>query len=221
MKQLIFFFLAFSYSFHGMAQTVIQLPAEYLRNNVVGKNNVPEDVQGSPYWNPDFLPGIVSVFGRETYTANLRYNAYNDEIEIETSSGASALLKRDYIRARIGTEQYQVEKYLEKGQAKQGYFISLNEGTNRLLLRRTMVFREGKAAESSYDDPMPPRFDKTERYFVSKDSSIAKEIRIRKKDILETFGDDQSVQEFIKSKKLKLKSASEVVQLLNFLNSNQ
>ena len=218
MKQLILFFLAFSYSFHGMAQTVIQLPAEYLRNNVVGKNYVPEDVQGSPYWDPDFLPGIVSVFGRETYSANLRYNAYNDEIEIEASSGASALLKRDYIRARIGTEQYQVEKFLEKGQAKQGYFISLNEGTNRLLLRRTMVFREGKAAESSYDDPMPPRFEKTEAYFISRDSGAASLIRLRKKDVLEAFNNDSRLEEYVKTEKLKLRSVTEVVRALDYFN---
>ena len=221
MKQFMLSLIFIGCSFQGMAQTVIQLPAEYLRNNVVGKNNVPENVQGSPYWDPEFKVGTISVFGRESYTAQLRYNAFNDEIEMEVGDGASVLLKRDYIRARIGTEQYQVEKYVEKSQAKQGYFISLNEGANRLLLRRTIVFREGKAAESSYDDPMPPRYDKTESYYISRDSSSATLIRLRKKDVLEAFDNDPKLQDYIKTEKLKLKTASEVVQVLAHLNNKQ
>ena len=218
MNRLIFLTLFIVFSLNGMSQTVIQLPAEYLRNNVTGRNNVPEDVQGTPYWDTEFASGTVSIYGKESYTARLRYNAFSDEIEMETNGALSALLKRDYIRARIGSENYQIEKYKEKNQSRSGYLIPLNEGANRLLLRRTIRFREGKSAESSYDDPLPPRFERSESYYLSKDSDPASPIRLRKKDVLEAFDNDRELQEFVKKNKLKLKSVTEVIQAVDFMN---
>ena len=221
MKRLIFFGVLIMLSQIVTAQTVIQLPAEYLRNNVTGNNTVPENVQGSPYWDPEFVSGTVFVHNRESYPARLRYNAFNDEIEMEADGATVALLKRDYIHVQIGTEQYQIEKFKEKGKAKQGYFVPLNQGANRLLLRRTIVFREGKEAESSYDDPMPARFDRSTAYFISIDSSSATSIRLRKKDVLDVFDNDPKLQDFVKTNKLKLKSAEEVIKVLDFLNRSQ
>ena len=79
------------------------------------------------------------------------------------------------------------------------------------------VFMEAVPASSSYSQDKPARFDDDITYYLAREGSPAKEIKLRKKDI-EQLLDSKEALDFIKKNKLKLKSEEEVLQLLNHLN---
>jgi|GEM_PF-3410506 len=67
MKRILLLVLAVLFTLTGQTQvTVVALPAEYLRNNITGRNNVPVNVQGTLYWDTEFTLGAVSIYGKES-----------------------------------------------------------------------------------------------------------------------------------------------------------
>jgi len=222
MKRSIILILVAILCYQGYAQdTRVILPAEYLRNNTTGKNNLPDKIQGIPYFDPEFKVGEVFVKGQEVYGALLRYNAFSDEIEMKANGEINALLKRDYISVRIEDYNYRIEKYKENSSLLQGYFIVLNEGKYRLLLRKIKVFQEGKEANNSYGNSVPSRFEKSESYYIADGSEVVQKVRLRKKDLLAILGNNADLLDFINSKGYKLKSATEVIEVLDFLNRKE
>ncbi len=201
------------------AQVVLELPSEYLNNNTTGGvNTLPPDLEGSPYLKESFQQGMVHIENKEPYAVLLRYNAYQDEMQIQDGNGITSLFPRDYIWVELGGETFRIVDYQTKSGISKGYFIELNQGSTRLLKRYEKVFREAEAASSSYTQAKPPRFDDRTSYYLIGDSSPAREISLRKKDILE-FLDSEKAESYIKEKKLKLKSEQEVVEFLNVFNA--
>jgi hypothetical protein len=201
------------------AQTALDLPSNYLSNNTSGGvNNLPPNVQGSPYLTDEFVRGTVYSEGEKPYPAMMRYNAYQDEMQVQGSGGITTLFKRDYVWAVLGGETFRIESYEAGSGERQGYFVELNPGKARLLKRYRREFREGEAAVSSYSQGQPPRFDEEITYYLAREGSPAKEIKLRKKDVLGALSSPEA-EAFVQENKLKLKSEEEVIQLLNHVNT--
>ncbi|MBT8206440.1 MAG: hypothetical protein KJO94_09180 [Eudoraea sp.] len=210
-------------SYNSMAQGSqnLQLPTVYVQNTVTGSNSMPTNVIGSPYLNEEFVIGTVTIKGEESYQTYLRYNAFNDELEMRNGNTTNAVMKRDYITVRLGRDVYSIHTYaMDNDGVKDGYFSALNEGKAVLLRRRQMNLREGQAATSSYGKDKPPRFELVESYYISIDKETAQPVKLNKKGVLGAFGDKSSaLNGFVKKNKLKLKSEAEVLQLLEHYNS--
>lgn len=200
----------------------IQLPTEYLNNSTLGgvNNNLPANVQGSPYINEEFVIGKVFVNENKPYAGILRYNAYNDGIEMKTEKGIITLLKRDYLKAEINGKLYLIESYKVNGAIRKTYFVELNKGKARLLLKQGKKFVEAKPARSSYSKDQPPKFEDETSYYITLEGKAAVETKLKSKDVLAAFADHQKeLQDFVKQNKLKLKTEAEVMQLLAYYNS--
>lgn len=201
------------------AQTALDLPSNYLNNNTSGGvNSLPPNVQGSPYLTDEFVRGTVYTENEKPYPAMMRYNAYQDEMQVQGSGGITTLFKRDYVWAVLGGETFRIETYDTGSGERQGYFVELNSGKARLLKRYSREFREGEAAVSSYSQGQPPRFDEETTYYLALQGSPAKEVKLRKKDVLEVLT-NPGAEAFAQENKLKLKSEEEVIRLLNHLNT--
>ena len=207
--------LSLTISAMATGQVSLELPSEYINNNTTGGlNTLPANVVGSPYLNEDFTRGMVYVGDEKPYAALMRYNAYQDEIQINGSSGITGLFKRDYIRAVINGEKFIIAEYQRKSGTAQGYFVELNEGKTRLLKKYSKDYMEGETAVSSY-----PRFEEEVDYYLLTEGKPAVEIRLRKKDVLETMKANASMEEYVKKNKLRLKDEAEIIQFLNHFNS--
>lgn len=200
-------------------QTSLELPSSYINNNTYGGiNNLPPDIEGSPYLTDEFVKGTVFVENEKPYAAMMRYNAYQDEIQVQGSDGISSLFKRDYIWAEIGGETFRIQTYGDRTGTSKGYFVELNRGNIRLLKRIVREFKEGQPAVSSYSQNTPPRFDEKVTYYLVREESPAREVRLRKKDIL-GFLSSKEVETYVKENKLRLNSEKEVIQVLTQINA--
>ncbi|UCE69516.1 MAG: hypothetical protein JSW57_00975 [Flavobacteriaceae bacterium] len=200
-------------------QTSLELPSSYINNNTYGGiNNLPPDIEGSPYLRDEFVKGTVFVENEKPYAAMMRYNAYQDEIQVQGSDGISSLFKRDYIWAEIGGETFRIQTYGDRTGTSKGYFVELNRGNIRLLKRIVREFKEGQPAVSSYSQNTPPRFDEKVTYYLVREESPAREVRLRKKDIL-GFLSSKEVETYVKENKLRLNSEKEVIQVLTQINA--
>ena len=187
-------------------QTSLELPSSYINNNTYGGiNNLPPDIEGSPYLTDEFIRGTVFIENEQPYAAMMRYNAYQDEIQVQGSDGISSLFKRDYVWAEIGGQSFRIETYKDRSGTSKGYFVELNRGKVRLLKRIVREFKEGQPAVSSYSQDTPPRFDEQVTYYMVREGSPAEEVRLRKKDILD-FLSSEEVESYIREQKLRLKA---------------
>jgi len=89
----------------------IRLPSDYLRNNLLGNNDIPNNLVGSQYANEEFQPGKIIVNDSVSYNAMLRYNGYTDEIELQKDGKVSSLFKRPYLTALINNENFSIRNY--------------------------------------------------------------------------------------------------------------
>lgn len=202
------------------AQTSFDLPAEYLRNNTTGgiNDNLPANLVGSPYLTDDFKRGMVYMGSETPYPAMMRYNAYQDEIQVQGAEGISTLFMRDNIWAELNGETIKIETYEKGSGTAKGYFFELNKGTTRLLKRHKRVFTEAVPAASSYSQDRPPSFNDDITYYLAQEGSPAREIKLKKKDVAEILNSKEA-QAYIKEHKMKLKTEGEVLELINHLNT--
>ncbi|NKI31858.1 hypothetical protein [Croceivirga thetidis] len=191
-----------------------ELPTEMVRNFQMGNNILPTNLVGTPFLDETFSPGIAQVKDKK-YNAVLRYNAYADEIEMKDENNESiALLKRDYITASFGGNDYQI---LTMGD-KKGYVITLEEGAYSLYKRHQKEFIPEKEATSSYGSNKPPQLVDDITYYIKMGDEAATEIKLKKSDLAKFLG-EKKVKEYAKMNKSKLNSEQDVIALLKTLNA--
>ncbi len=193
-----------------------EFPAEMVRNFQMGNNKLPANVKGSPYIHETFLPGTV-VIKSQSYNTILRYNAYADEIEMKNERNENiALLKRDYILASFGGEEYTIINLGEK----KGYVLALEKGDISLFKRHTKEFVPEKKATSSYGNGKPAQLVDNISYYLVVGDKPAKQIKLRKNDLIKLIG-EKKVKDYSKMSKSKLNSESEIINFIKNLNTTQ
>ena len=194
--------------------TRLELPRELVRNFQMGNNKLPTDLQGSPYLSEAFVPGLVKV-NDNTYNAVLRYNAYLDEIQMKNEQNQDiALLKRDYITANFGGKDFAIVTLPDN---KQGYVMRLAKGDISLYKRYVKEFVPEQEATSSYGKSKPPRLVDKISYYVKNGDQPIQEIKLRKKDFINTLG-EQEVKSYLQENKSKLNTETDAIRLITHLN---
>ncbi|QBA64922.1 hypothetical protein [Muriicola soli] len=200
----------------------IELPTEFINNTTLGGVNsgLPDNVQGSPYANEEFVLGKVYAKGQDPYNGLLRYNAYQDGIEMKTDKGVITLLKREYLSAMIDGKLYRIENYKNNGAIRKTYFVEMNKGHARLLLKQGKKFVEEQSATSSYSRDKPAKFEDENSYYIITEGNPGIEVKLRSKDIIAALPDHKKeVEAFAKKNKLKMKTEEEVIQVMAYYNS--
>ena len=149
MKYLNFTLVLFLISTSAKGQNSINLnnpiSFEAVRTMAKKMNNATLDLsktEGSPYFNDSFKSAVLNLKNIEAENQLwLRYNGYNDEIEIGKSekqlSSNEALLKRKDIRASFDDKTYQYKTFTtKKGTTIDGYLVILYEGKRYSLFRQ-------------------------------------------------------------------------------------
>ncbi len=163
-------------------------------------------ISGSPYSMKTFALAKVER-GNEKAKANLllRYNGYNDEIEIGKSTtqetSEEALLKDKNLRATFNNKTYQYLSFeSKKDETTDGYLILLFEGENYRLYRQDKKkLSEGRLAKTSLDKDIAPRFRDVLSFYLAEGNSLPNEINLKMKSIRNLL----RPEDVIKSKGIK------------------
>ena len=186
-------------------------------------------VSGTPYIVDDFMPGKISA-DKDGKIFSLRYNAFNDIIEVKKSETEIEALNKQLSNVTItftnGNKSYRAFNYIDEdsNQQKRGYFVIVSdadEGKKPLLLKERIVFIEKQKAKTSYDKTKPAQYKrKSDQYFTLDDNGIAIELPSNKKDLAKTFPKhSKDILSFIKSNKIKTSKEEDLIQLINYINT--
>lgn len=201
------------FDFYKMSKRLEQGPVSELKE---GK------IEGSPYFNNDFLNGTIYTIQKEKYTnIPMRYNIYNDIIEIKTESGEKMGISVPEVveKVEIGEHIFYYLPYWVKNKMKRGYFELVTDGNASLFIRHRVIFRKGELS-GAYKDAVPPRFirDSNDCYIrIGKDAA---QPVTNKNDLLFVLAaHKEKITEFVKKNKVKTKNINNLKAVIEYYNS--
>ncbi len=178
-------------------------------------------IEGSAYVNDLYTQGVVFVGGISKREALMRYDAYNEAVELLDENGrARKLLRRKNIKAIFDDTTYEVIEYLADSKIKFGYFNPLNAGYAVLYFRPKKIFLQAENPDNGYDTYDPPRYEDMSSYYLKRGNQPAMEVKLHKRHLLRTLVQNtDEVNKFIKTYQLNLKNETDVIRLLDHYNS--
>lgn len=198
-----------------------------LRNRKTKRSAPPKNIKGTYYFESQFLPSQVTYFG-EKLKGNvlLRYNAYNDELEIgktnDQEDSEEILLKSAKVEATIAGEHYRLLSYRPKEDAfpQVGYLVVLSDGDKyKLFLQRKKVFMDAVEARTGLERSFPARFVEEENYFYQVGEQTPRPMKKSKSALKKIFkGQSSNLNQILKEQKLKANNTSDLTAIFDAMN---
>ena len=201
---------------------------EDLKNRVKKQSITSINIKGSPYFNESFELAEIEYFGKilndKVY---LRYNAYNDEMEMGLNSSSTdsknVLIKNNKVSCVINNKKF---KYLgftpDNSNPIIGYLSILYFGKSLTLYeRKKKIYMQATKARTSLERPFPARYTDNIEYYFSIDNGSIFEIKINKKDVfrkLNSYG--ESIKKYLSFNKIKIRSKEDLLSLFKYLDLN-
>lgn len=228
-KFILVVFLSFTYATSNFSQSISnekkgpQFSTDAESNNFIGGSVEAKSyigIKGSPYLNDSLLDGTIYLKDSQLVPGQYRYNIYTDEIECASRDKVFSVKKserHEYFSFGNTKLVYQSFCY-DKEKTKKGYLIVLVEGKYSLYLKKKVVYKP-EELDQPYSIPKPNRFEIAEdTYYISYNSNPAIKITSLK-SIKKSFPELKTMLENYKEGK-NLKKEKNVVNLINFINSN-
>ncbi|WP_299333816.1 hypothetical protein [uncultured Psychroserpens sp.] len=226
-KSLFFMVLLTVVSFNAIAQ-------DTARQNLTSPGMVyafdmnDNSIIGTPYIIDKFMPGKISA-DKEGKLYSLRYNAFNDVIELKKNENEVEALNRDLVNVTItfsnSNKSYRAYNYIDAKtkKGKRGYFVIASDVSHKkpLLIKERVVFIEKQKAKSGYAKTKPAQYKrKSDQYYTLNESGIAIELSTKKKDLANSFPEhSKAILDYIKSNKIKTSKQEDLVKLMDYINS--
>ena len=182
------------------------------------------EVKGTIYEHEEFAKGVlIDELGHQEKPYYIRYNAYNDEVELVdkiSSKNVSAMLsKSEGIYAKIGTKEYRRINY-KTSKGDQINRISIKLADNQHLALHKFIEKEfvpERKAKTSLEKDVPAKFRTSTTYYILKEDLLY-EIDLNKKSIIKVLPEHKKALEaFMDSEKLNLKKEEDVIALISNL----
>ncbi|RRQ49318.1 hypothetical protein DZC72_01450 [Maribacter algicola] len=187
-----------------------------------------DEFQGSPYVSNNFKQTRISYNDEDMGTMFYRYNALNEEIEIKNTlleeEGIKGLSRDKNISILVDNKKLSFKTFVtSKNNTLNGYLLQLIDGKTYDLYKRTRVkFTEGKPAPNSFVKAVPARFSQfTEYYFQKEGVNRIDEIPLSNNKLLKLLSgnDKESLKNYLKENKIKIKEEEDLIKAFNFLNT--
>jgi hypothetical protein len=175
------------------------------------------DIIGSRYYNENFTFGKITLDSVQfSKDFAMRYNAFADEIEVDSGEEIDILTRDTSISCTIGNKNYIYLPYIEKDSnyPKMGYLITVFEGKNiKLYSREVKIFKEGRKAKTSLTTSIPPKLVDFEYFLISKNNETPRLIKPKSNEVLKLVLDEFQLElkTFIKENNLKLKKRKDLI----------
>ncbi len=184
------------------------------------------DIEGTIYSNENFTLGTLYVNDKEIRKMYLRYDAYNDEIELKDALDAEeikAMVKHPVYSCSLDGDEYYYLGYTdENGSEKKGYLVPVVIGdAYTLFVKHQKVYKKGKQASTPLDASFPPRLlDKTE-YYVSVNRGSPFFMKTKKSDVISIFSEQtqNTIKKYIKEKRIKVGDHNDLLNLFTHANT--
>ncbi|TCK67547.1 hypothetical protein DFQ05_1325 [Winogradskyella wandonensis] len=176
--------------------------------------------QGSPFIQDEFSPVRLNKFKDKVF--NARYNAYHQEMHIETSEKTIALdVNDDYTVTFLGSNKvYKTVDYTDKNSdEKRGFLVVVTETNDYSLYKKEeIIFQDLVPAKTSYDKEKPAKYKRLDDKYYIKLSNKVSYFSVRKKDIINSFPkNSKAIKSFIKENKISLNEDKDIAKLAGFL----
>ncbi len=174
-------------------------------------------IDGSRYYDDQFKNGTLFYENELLGSFFMRYNAFQDQMEIKNSNMAEEehqfLVQSSAIKSVINGKEIQFFSFKgEDGLQGNSYFFREFTGEKYLLYsNKRKKYSPGKASTNSLAQSIPPKFyDEITFFYRLKDDGTLSIIPKNKKEFLTIFpvGKRQNLKKYIRSKKLKTNSLS-------------
>ena len=169
---------------------------------------------------------IINQDGKE-YKVFLKYDTYKEEVEIFNDGTPLLVSKTIYPKFSITYIDDKTRKKVEHsfsneqfipGFKRYKYSLTLTEGKNIKLLKVFQTYLS-KSDDGGYaGTEKPATFSQKEFYFVVKEGEAPIQIKPNKKSVLKALDSDGTLKNYIKEKRLRLKSEEELVELVQYLD---
>ena len=202
---------------------------ENIKNKIGKKTYSNQKIKGTPYFEKTFKLAEVEYFGELiTDKIYIRYNAYNDEMEIASSpitkSSENILIKNNKVFCIIDGKTYRYLGFKEDNQPPAvGYLKELFKGELfSFYERKFKVYMQATVARTSLERSFPARFVEKIQYYYSVNNGEINQIKLSKKNILNKLKPhSSSIKLFMEKNNSKLKSLKDVVEMFNFIDQLQ
>ena len=179
-------------------------------------------VDGSPYINGKEFDKVI-IAGYSKNVQDLRYNAYEDEMEFKQGDDIYATNKEDGIKIEFPTlkKTYLCTNYPLDSKNKLGYLAVLAEGPTYSLYKVERVeLLKGEKSPNAYSKDANDYFAKQKDVFLVRRNKSFIRVAKNQKDILEQFSvDQQEFQKAMGGSKFNLSKEADLIKFINFLNS--
>ncbi len=176
-----------------------------------------EKIKGNKYYESEFQIAEVYVGEKILRKYATRYNAYSDEIEVESNDKKFVLSKSEDIRVITKDYTYQFSNH----KINKGYFIIFNkEKKTSLVLKAKKKIKEAVEPKSGFGSYVPPSFVKDYNYYIRNFAGHLIPIKLKKKDVLKVLKDkEKEIEKFASSNKLSFKKERDLVKIVSHYNT--
>nr|WP_321244314.1 hypothetical protein [uncultured Psychroserpens sp.] len=230
----------------SVAQAVAGIPNQYeatwrLKQVIRDKLNTQErtnpvayrDIKGSPYLSEKFKDGEYILNGESQGHFYLRYNVYNDQIEILVDASPEnlslaepsfdAFLKYDKSKVLLDGKTIRSYYYNDHNDnTVNSYFIEVNKTDKlTLLLRKRCVLTPAEKAATPNQADRAARFTTYDDYYIiNEGEKYPKKIELNKRKLLKEFPEQaDALKQFIKNENINLDEESDLVKLTNYMST--
>jgi len=176
-------------------------------------------IEGTPYLSNNFSDGnITASDGTLIRNAKLRFNVYNDRMEVKQNDMLYELSNDVVKRVQMDGRTFDYLKYDLDKKELTGYLELISEGELKLYCRHLKKYKEAQAQKAMEEHPSPAEFrDLPPVYFVLKDGAEKAKGFRNKKELLQLFPEHKNeLQNYMKKNNLKQNNPEDLQKLLGY-----
>lgn len=180
-------------------------------------------IEGSPYSNGDkFTKVVIKGFG--TNVQDLRYNAYEDEMEFKSGDELFFANKEEdlIITFKDLNKKYKCLKYLHDGKYVFGYLQLLVDNPKISLYKREKVeLLKGEKSTNAYSKDANDYYAKMKDIYLVNHKERLVKFPKNVSDASEFFSIDKKLlSDFVTNNKMNFSKESDMIKLIEFVNNN-
>lgn len=186
------------------------------------KTAINTDIEGSPYFEDKFLPGIIEELNGDSQNAYLRYNVKNDEVEVKAGPSQNQVFilpRQEKFVYKFKDYSYVLGSYnvRDEGLIK-GFVAMYYESENLVFIGKPFTkISEAQSAKTSYEKATPATLYIGIKYYLSVNGEKFQEIKLKDRDFKNQLNDSDLTNSYLKHHNIK--EIKDAVNLLKFYDS--
>lgn len=179
-------------------------------------------IDGTPYINGnDFTKVIIEGYSKNVQ--NLRYNAYDDEMEFKEGDDVYFTNKEEGLKIDFPGHKktYQCLNYSYDNKNRFGYLVLLVDNQKYSLFKREKIeLLKGEKSPNAYSKDANDYYAKEKDvYLIKKDNTFSKLPKNQKEFINDFSLNKTEFDKFIKANKLNFSKEEDLKKIITYLNS--